>query len=322
MTRVVEIRTPGRLHFGLSSFGGHGRQFSGLGMMVEGVGIVLRATEADTFSAVGPHSKRVEDFSKRWAEHCQSLALPASRLEVISAPPDHVGLGIGTQLGLSVVAGLSALFGVEYRDANKLAAMSGRGRRSSIGTYGFLHGGLLVDGGKLPDEPLGQMCDRVEVPAGWRFVLMRPRNLQGLAGPTEAKAISSLPQVPENVTATLHTIINEEILPSLRAEDFDTFANALYRYGYQAGECFSAAQGGTFASTAIAELVDHVRNLGFKGVGQSSWGPTVFTASENQQAAEDLIAALKTQLTYRDYQFTVAHANNCGASVEEISLGQ
>lgn len=322
MTRVVEIRTPGRLHFGLSSFGGHGRQFSGLGMMVEGVGIVLRATEADTFSAVGPHSKRVEDFSKRWAEHCQSLALPASRLEVISAPPDHVGLGIGTQLGLSVVAGLSALFGVEYRDANKLAAMSGRGRRSSIGTYGFLHGGLLVDGGKLPDEPLGQMCDRVEVPAGWRFVLMRPRNMQGLAGPTEAKAISSLPQVPENVTASLRELAHNEILPSARTVDFARFADAVYRYGYLAGQCFATAQGGPFASSSIAELVELLRELGYAGVGQSSWGPTVFAITENQSAADELVAKLQSQAEYADYHYTIAHANNGGAIVEVAILGQ
>ena len=65
MTRVVEVCTPARLHFGLSKFGGTGRQYSGLGVMVDGEGIVLRASPADRFQAIGPHCGRVEEFARR-----------------------------------------------------------------------------------------------------------------------------------------------------------------------------------------------------------------------------------------------------------------
>ena len=212
MTRTVEVRTPARLHFGLSSFGGPGRQFSGLGLMVDEAGITLHGSPAEEFVTSGPHADRVEAFARNWADHQHLSALPAVRLEVVNAPPDHVGLGIGTQLGLAVAAALSVLFNVEYRDAATLAQMSGRGRRSAIGTHGFLHGGLLVDAGKLPDDPLGTLQTRFEMPTPWRFVLIREPAGQGLAGKAEQTAISSLPPVASEVTESLHTLISAEIL--------------------------------------------------------------------------------------------------------------
>ena len=42
------------------------------------------------------------------------------------------------------------------------------------------------------------------------------------------------------------------------------------------GACFASAQGGTFASPQASLIVDELRRLGFVGVGQSSWGPTLY----------------------------------------------
>lgn len=319
MTRVVEVRTPGRLHFGLSCFGGEGRQYGGLGMMVEGAGVTLRVSPAKEFRAVGLHSVRVKEFAWRWAAAQESLALPASDVEVLAAPPDHVGLGVGTQLGLAVAAGLSEFSGIEWRDAATLAQMSGRGQRSAVGTHGFLHGGLLVDAGKLPEEPLGKLRTRVEVPSGWRFVLIRPTASRGLAGHAESQAMSSLPAVPRRVTESLHAIIEQEILPAARNSNFTQFSQALFEYGYRAGECFAAAQGGPFASPEIAKLIEHVRELGYSGVGQSSWGPTVFALTRSQKSATGLVAKLQTNSAYENELFTISRANKSGAAVEKIA---
>ncbi len=320
MTRVVEVRTPARLHFGLSKFGSTGRQYSGLGVMVDGEGIVLRASLAERFQAIGPHCARVEEFAHRWAAFQQSTALPACELKVVSAPPDHIGLGIGTQLGLAVVAALSELFGCEYRDAALLVQMSGRGLRSAVGTYGFLQGGLIVDGGKLPDEPLGQLKTRADVPSDWRFVLIRPTTEKGLSGPAEKNAMASLPAVPSAVTDALQAIIENEILPAVRDGNCDAFAKAVYQYGYTAGECFAAIQGSPFASDGIADLVEHVRQLGYPGAGQSSWGPTVFVVSENQRTAEELVAQLQSKPAYEQYHVVITSASSGGAHVTEIPM--
>ena len=42
------------------------------------------------------------------------------------------------------------------------------------------------------------------------------------------------------------------------------------------GACFASAQGGVFASPQASMIVNELRRLGFVGVGQSSWGPTLY----------------------------------------------
>jgi len=315
MTRTVEVLTPGRLHFGLASFGGEGRQFGGLGMMVDGAGITLRVSPADCFHATGPLRERVENFAQAFAKHRQLPSAPTCHVEVLAAPPDHTGLGVGTQLGLAVAAGLSEWLGTAWRDANQLSQLSGRGQRSSIGTHGFLAGGLLVDAGKLPNEPLGQLAARIAMPITWRVVLIRQPAVHGLAGSVETAALDSLPPVPLVVTQQLQQLINEKILPAARDANWQSFSEALYAYGHQAGKCFAAAQGGPFASPEIAALVNHIRELGYPGAGQSSWGPTVFAIAPNTPAAETLVNQLQNNPTYSQHHFFIAPPNNTGATI-------
>lgn len=322
MSRAVEVRTPARLHFGLSSFGSSERQFSGLGLMVDGAGVRLRVSAAPTFTTDGLLQSRALAFAKSFAEHVELSSLPACRMDVLASPPDHVGLGTGTQLGLAVAAGLAEWLAIDWHDVSFLSQASGRGRRSSIGTHGFLRGGMLFDGGKLADEQLGQLHNRIELPADWRFILVRPHEVHGLAGSAEANAIATLQPVPKQVTNSLHTLIEHRILPAAQSADWQEFSNALYAYGYRAGECFAAAQGGPFASPEIARLVEHIRDLGFPGAGQSSWGPTVFAVAPNEGAARVLVRDLRQTQDYREFHITVTQPNTSGASVEEVSLGQ
>jgi len=316
MTRHIEVKTPGRLHCGLTSFGHHdSRQYGGLGLMLENVGISLTLAAAPSFQVQGPLHERVESFAHNLAGHLQLDTLPACQVEVTAAIPQHVGLGVGTQLGLAVVAGLAEWLNIAWRDPAQLATLSGRGRRSAIGTHGFLQGGLLADAGKLAAEPLGELADRVALPADWRFVLIRSPAASGLAGPAENQAISQLPPVPTSVTAELERLIHQGILPAARASDWQAFSEAIYSYGYQAGECFAPAQGGPFATPEIATTVDQIRALGVPGVGQSSWGPTVFAVTPDAAGADQLVQQLKAEPRYRDYSFDIAAPNNRGVAM-------
>ena len=170
-------------------------------MMVDGAGVELQITPADAFFATGPLHQRVRQFANTYSTQLQLSDLPACQITTLSAPPDHVGLGVGTQLGLAVAAGLSEWHGLHWRDATLLCQRTSRGRRSAIGTHGFLCGGLLVDGGKFSSEPLGQLAARVELPTAWRFVLIRPPAVYGLAGREEASALASLPPIQPNITS-------------------------------------------------------------------------------------------------------------------------
>ena len=169
--------------------------------------------------------------------------------------------------------------------AEALAASVGRGRRSAVGTHGFLHGGLIVDAGKESGQTLGTLSERVAVPDDWRFVLVTKGSQRGLSGETEADAFTRLPPVPGEVTQELWRLTDDEMLPAVKRADCAAFGEAVYHFGRFAGECFAAVQGGPFASDEIGRLVDAIRDHGVDGVGQSSWGPTVFAIVPNEAEA-------------------------------------
>ena len=266
MSRIIEVRTAARLHFGLSSFGSsshldRSRQYGGVGMMVGGVGVHLRLSPAQQLCVAGLHARRVHHFAENFWDFHQLSAPPACKLEVLSSPPDHVGLGIGTQLGLAVVAGLAQWLELNWRDGELLSRVSQRGSRSAVGTHGFLHGGLIVDGGKLADEQLGILMHRVDVPSDWRFVLVRPQSQVGLSGQHELTAISSLPPFPAKITEALHAIVDHRMLPAAKSADFGEFSNALFDYGYQAGECLRLFKAGHLHRARSLNLSSMSANL-------------------------------------------------------------
>jgi beta-RFAP synthase len=211
---------------------------------------------------------------------------------------------------------LAQWLNLPWRDAKLLCAMSGRGRRSAIGTHGFLQGGLLVDAGKLPGETLGQLADRIEVPTQWRFILIRQPSARGLAGSQETQTMRRLPPVPDRVTAELERLIHEEILPAAKTANCQEFSEAIYRYGHLAGECFALAQGGPFATPDIAALIGDLQQLGVAGVGQSSWGPTVFAITANAAAAQQLVSHLQADRRHQHRHFTIASPNNSGVCAQ------
>ncbi len=315
--RGIHVRAPSRLHFGMFSFGHADHpQFGGVGVMVEPPPAELKITQAAEFIVDGTHSDRVRRFAENAMRFWKIGSLPTCRIEV-DAPPDHTGLGVGTQLGLATAAGLRQYLGLPKMSAAELATSVGRGGRSSVGTYGFKLGGLIVDGGKREGERVGELAGRLPLPEDWRFVLMRPTDGRGLAGECEARAFAELPPVPRAITQHLWEITNERMLPAVRSADCAKFGDAVYEFGRLAGDCFAAAQGGPFANARIAKLVDDIRCYGVKGVGQSSWGPTVFAIAANDAEANKLVTWLRSADNCRDIEFTISRPNNSGAVINE-----
>src|SRR5205814_7664520 len=68
MSRVVQITAPSRLHFGLWSLGGGpGRQFGGVGAMIDQPQLQLVIEPAEQLEASGDSAERVIGFACRWA---------------------------------------------------------------------------------------------------------------------------------------------------------------------------------------------------------------------------------------------------------------
>ncbi len=318
---TVDVAAPSRLHFGMFSFGRPGeREFGGVGAMIATPGLRLQVSLADTFIAVGPLAERMREFAARVGRAWGLPGAPPCRIEILSVPAQHVGLGTGTQLALAVAGGLCALCELPVDDPIRLARLVERGERSAIGTYGFARGGLLVEAGKsspAESSPGGPspLVARHPLPTAWRFVLLQSRGEQGLSGDAERRAFAGLPPVPSAVTAELCRLALLGLVPAAASSDFQAFSEALYDYGHLAGSCFAANQGGPFATLRLAELVAIVRGMGVRGVGQSSWGPTLFALFPTEFAAEEFCADFRRHASAASLELTIAAPDNQGARI-------
>jgi beta-RFAP synthase len=316
MPQAVHVSAPSRLHFGMLSFGHQDqRQFGGVGVMIDSPRLELVCRRSEQFSAIGPLAQRVAVFAKRCARAAFQLDEPACQIEILSAPPQHVGLGVGTQLGLSVAAAVTTLGGRPGLDSTELATLVGRAQRSAVGTYGFGQGGLIVEAGKTSDSPVSPLVTRVELPAAWRFVLIGSNQPPGLSGDAEQQAFDQLPPVPAEVTEQLTDEIDESLVPAARSGDFEPFSASLYRYGHAAGNCFASRQGGPYAGPRLCRQIDRLRELGVQGVGQTSWGPTLFALLDSQASAEQLIERLRSDQEFDGAAFSIAAPDNTGARI-------
>lgn len=313
---LIRLAAPSRLHFGLFSFGGSGRQFGGVGVMIERPSLEVSVEPAETFSVVGPLSHRARKFANAWAQFYSLAEPPPCVLTIHAAPPEHVGLGTGTQLGLSVAAALYRFTGQPLPGAAELAASVGRGLRSAVGTYGFLAGGLIVERGKLPGELLSPLDCRLDLPAEWRFVLLRPATAAAVFGDDERLAFAQLPAVPADVTAQLIAEVRDRLVPAAARGEFDEFSESMFQFGRLAGACFAARQGGPYNGPQLAALVELVQSLGVCGVGQSSWGPTLFALSPDQASADQFVAKLRAACPGDELNIEISPPSNSGVCVE------
>ncbi len=315
----VEVAAPSRLHFGMFAFGQPAaRNFGGAGVMIDRPGLRLRIVPCERFSTVGPLGQRVTSAAQRFAQWHGLSDPPACTVEVCDAPPQHVGLGTGTQLALSVIAGLQALTGGPPLEPAQLAEASGRGQRSAVGTFGFVHGGMIVESGTLAAERIAPLEHRIELPAAWRFVLVVPGGDRGLSGDAERTAFDSLPPVSPETTAALRAELDEQLVPAAGLGDFSRFSESLYRYGRTSGMCFAPCQDGPFASPSVADVVARIRAAGVAGVGQSSWGPTVFAVVESQAAADQLAQTLRQSLG-PSTETMITAGNRTGAAITALA---
>jgi beta-RFAP synthase len=290
-------------------------QFGGVGAMIEPPCIEVEISPADTFTVRGALPIRTQSIVELVADRWNLRGLPRCEI-MVRSPRDHTGLGVGTQISLTIATGLRSFLGLPATSVEELSATVGRGGRSAVGTFGFQLGGLIVDAGKDAGQAVGRLAAQVALPDAWRFVLFCEPNAHGLAGASEVNAFERLREVPDDVTRKLWEITEGDVLPAVRQQDCRRFGDAIYRFGRLAGECFDEIQNGPFASERIERLVNSIREFGVSGAGQSSWGPTVFAVTNGDEEAQRIIDFVRARSSDIEYEVTIARPNNCGATVQ------
>lgn len=302
----MTVVAPCRLHFGLFHVPVDGlthwpdgrpvRRFGGLGLMIQEPATRVSGIMTGEFTpAVGTLACRASDIARIVSEKITLPHLNGSYLHVrADGPPEHIGLGVGTALTLAVAFKARRLLHDPADTTEQDARLLGRGERSGVGLHGFQHGGFIVDDGKLANE-LPQVRERIEFPAAWRIVLARPAVEAPWHGQAERSAFHRRRPAAEALATTTRLVrtANEFMIPALKREDFEAFAASLTDFNRIAGEPFHDDQGGPYASPAVAAVIDELLSWNVRGVGQSSWGPTVFALTPNEADAHRLAARVR-----------------------------
>ncbi|MBN2243892.1 MAG: kinase [Acidobacteria bacterium] len=310
---MIEVRTSARLHLGLlDNNGAMERLYGSIGLAVDRPELVLRARKGKGLRVEGPEKRRVAAYAGRFMRRC---GFPAgAHLNLVSRIPAHVGLGSGTQLALAVGAALAALSGRRL-SVPEIALAVGRGMHSGIGISTFQHGGFVLDGGhrvaKGPDGAAGLrngLARAVErdhvppvlfhraVPGDWLFVVVIPKTRKGFNGSKERDAFLKLPRAPSRLVEKISRAVLIRMLPALVEKDAANFGKALTAIQCMVGDCFASVQGGRFANPVSEKMVDFMADHGAAGIGQSSWGPTVYGMIQGKAEARKLLGRTRACL--------------------------
>ncbi|RUL84343.1 beta-RFAP synthase [Tautonia sociabilis] len=328
MPEAVRVRTSSRLHFGPLAWGASasGRRFGGVGLMIEHPGVQLRAQQAEDWAITGMIGlrPRASDFASRvlfqLARKMDRARALATLLHLEQAPPEHVGLGTGTQLGLAIARAITLVNGKGELPAHRLAALTGRGARSGIGILGFDRGGLIVDGGhRAPGSP-APLVAHAEFPDDWAVLVVIPASPPGLHGEAERAAFRELPPMPEATSDRLCRLVLLGLLPSIAERDLPGFGAALEEFQELVGRWFAPAQGGgLYAGPEVEEVARFLKDRGLHGVGQSSWGPTLYGFDDGpEDRRAELLADLRERFHLRSARAFWTRASRTGASWEAI----
>jgi beta-ribofuranosylaminobenzene 5'-phosphate synthase len=317
---TARVVAPCRLHFGLLHVPVPGvahwpdgtpvRKFGGVGLMIDTPAVRVAFRPGSDRSFTGSLIDRALGAWVRVRKRIGTDDDPPFHFSA-NGPPEHVGLGVGTALTLAVArltAGRLSL--------SELSKLAGRGERSGIGVYGFDRGGFLLDAGKAADDELPTLHTRLAFPDDWRIVLIRPAVNPNWHGDRERAAFdrSRDPAAAKAATDRLADVAFRELAPAVQGKDFTGFADAVHRYNRLAGEPFAADQGGPYAGPEVTGLIETVRSWSVSGVGQSSWGPTVFAFAKDEPEANDLADRVRSRIPGLA-EVTVTAANNRGATV-------
>ncbi|MES3517958.1 MAG: GHMP kinase [Natronomonas sp.] len=287
----VQVTTGARLHAGFCNLSLTGERLYG------GVGTALSEPQitvvAEPAAEITPAEAPVERYAER---ACEILGVEGADVQLETTFPRHVGLGSGTQLALAVLSAVAASYDQSPQVRSRAPAMD-RGGRSGVGVAAFERGGFIVDGGHPTErftterpEPgdwqVPPVVARHELPTDWRFLLVVPNVEAGRSGQGEDESMRSVVENADPaITDELTTLLVQRLLPAAAEGRLTAFGSALEEFGRLNGIWYADEQGGVYRPP-VGALIETLRETpGVYGVGQSSWGPTVYGVTDTDRAA-------------------------------------
>ncbi|WP_224333987.1 beta-ribofuranosylaminobenzene 5'-phosphate synthase family protein [Haloprofundus halobius] len=328
MTRVT---ASGRLHFGFCNLSlAHERLYGALGVALDTPELVVDVVADDGVTVdlhveVDAQAETVREYATRATE---LLGVSGAHVRVESSLPRHMGLGSGTQLALSVFAGVAGAYDRAPRVRENAPAL-GRGGRSGVGVATFESGGFVLDAGHptarfTADRPadgewnVPAVAAQHKIPDDWRFLVVLP---DAEPGKSDADEDASMRAAVERADPALADRISgavvREVLPAVAADAPERFGEAVAEIGRLNGAWYADEQGGVYRPP-VGELVASLSDApAVYGAGQSSWGPAVYgvtdatRADAAQEAGEAALASAGI-----DGEVLVSASRSAGARIE------
>ncbi|WIV67670.1 beta-ribofuranosylaminobenzene 5'-phosphate synthase family protein [Natrialbaceae archaeon AArc-T1-2] len=295
---MVTVSASARLHFGFQNLSlARERLYGGIGVALEEPRVTVAADPAEDVVANDP---LLTEYAERAVD---LLEVPGVELALEQALPRHVGLGSGTQLALTALAATARTYDLDARVRDRAPAL-GRGGRSGVGVATFEAGGFVVDAGHptgrfTTDRPadgdwtVPPVVARHALPTEWRFLVVVPAAEPGRNGDDEDASIRTVIERADPAVADeIAGVLTRKLLPAAAEGRLEAFGDAVGEVGRKNGVWYADTQGGVFrppAGDLVAKLEERPV---LSGVGQSSWGPTVYAVTDRAHADEARTAAL------------------------------
>ncbi len=303
----VRVITSARIHLGIvDPVGISGRIGMCVGIAIEEPKNIIEIVEISEIGTKHVHDvPEIEDVARR-IENMYNVDVSRFSINIVKTIPRHVGLGSTTQLKLSIAVGLLEALGLKY-NIEDLAYALGRGEISGIGTYAFKYGGFIVDGGKKNKYDFPRLLLRLEFPEDWYILVVIPQG----RGPDEIMEhkLFTINYDIDKVKTLTYILINK-IIPSIIDNDFETFCENVELFQKIVGSMFSTVQGGIYNSHSI-KVIEMLKNSNVKGIGQSSWGPTVYGFVDDYDRGLDIVLTLRKM----GYNSFITKARNRGTII-------
>jgi beta-ribofuranosylaminobenzene 5'-phosphate synthase len=286
--------------------------------MIDDPGLSIRVEPSERWLSTGPHAERALEVARAVSARLAEMACPVGPVQITveRAPRAHVGLGVGTQLSLALARSLCSLVGMPEAPVELLSALTGRGRRSGIGLHGFDRGGFLIDGGRTQSSETPALLVQRPFPADWRVLVVIPGTQLGLHGLEESQAFQALSSWPEASSQRLCHLVLLGVLPALVENDLPAFGSALREIQLEVGRGFASVQGGPYSHPLMESLLQRLEQAGVVGLGQSSWGPTVYGFAHADDASRlDVSRVLKDACTTFPVEAFWTQASPTGAVI-------
>jgi len=270
-TIEVSVKAGYRIHMGFYRFLDEPFIYGSLGAAIEIPQFTLTVKECDKLSI-----EASSDYAKELIKHVSDyLGVRDVCVSLSGYVKHHVGLGSTTRIVMAALVGITTL---KRMDVNviDLAFKLGRGKVSSVGIYSFMYGNLVVDTGfKVSNSSRGYPKPLViiPIPRDWYVVIALPEDRIGLREDEENKILSNVEVFHDQSDLYKHVVT---LMTAAMHKDFKLFSESLRNIQLLTGKYFSKYQGGIFCCDVSYDIIKIMEENGIKGVGQSSWGPTVY----------------------------------------------